>query len=181
VRSPPRRSGLPLREVHGCSNGHARVIEILDVEFAANDSLLQNLPNEFLGGLEHFSMVSGREFRKVARLAHDQLRDPGRSGLADAFPPNSKTRADHFRRAAFESFQFIIPHSKVSRDVLAHDCVQQLLLAWKVEEQCPFGDAGTRGHFFGTRGGKALLDEEIERGFEKFGRPRLIAPLALAT
>jgi len=38
-----------------------------------------------------------------------------------------------------------------------------------------------RGHFFGRRGGKVLLDEEIERGFENFGRPRFVATLALAT
>ena len=52
-----------------------------------------------------------------------------------------------------------------------------LVLAGEIEEQRAFGDARSGGDLFGPGGGKALLDEKVQRGVQKFARTGFLAAL----
>jgi hypothetical protein len=58
-----------------------------------------------------------------------------------------------------------------------HHRLEQFFLAGVVQVQRALGDAGALRHFFGARGGIALLDEEGERRVQQFLRARFLAAL----
>ena len=163
---------------HGRNHAVNRVVKVDGPKFAPVNAALHDAANQRLARLNDFVLVESGNLRKVAGLAHHQLGDARSAAGADPLPPDRHAISQHFGGRAFEGFKLIVPLPEAARDVLAHDGLEQFFLALEIKEQGALGNAGSDGHFFGARGGKAFFDEQVQRGVQQFAGACLFATLA---
>ena len=167
------------QEHHGGDHAVRRMVHVGHGKFAAVHPALQDAADQRVAGLDDLGLVIGGDVGEVVRLADDQLGDAGRTGGANALPPHVHGVAQHVGAAAVKGVELRVPFGEAAGDVLADDGLEEFFLALEIQEQRALGHARPRGNLFGSGGGKALFNEQVQRGVQQFAGPRLLATLAL--
>ena len=166
-------------ENHGRDHGVDRVVDVDRRELAALDAALEDAAQQVMARPHHLAAVERGQLGEVVALAHHELGEARGLRGAHALPPDAHAVAQHVGGAALEGLELLVPLGEAAREVLDDHGLEELFLARKVKKERALGNTGPRRHFFGARGRKPFLDEEVERRLQELAGTRFLPTLAL--
>ena len=166
---------LPERcDQHGRDHAEDRVVDVDGAELAARDPAPQDPADQPEAATHDLVDIEARKVRKIAGLGDHELRDRADPGVHDTRDGREHPLEQHGTRA-FEGRRQGLDPGEVRQQRLAHDRLEQLLLAVEVEVERALADAGAGGDVLDPGGGEAASGEALQRRSKDLLRPRLLA------
>ena len=150
------------------------MVDVDLAELAARDAAPQDGRDQPEAAVDDLVEVEAREVREIAGLGDHELRDRAEPGSDDVGDRQQQPLEEHGTRP-LEGRGERLDAGEVRQERLAHDRLEQLLLAVEVEVERALADPGAGRDVLDPGRGEAALGETLERRRQDLLRPRLLA------